>query len=345
MVASAASDAPRAPRPMGIDMTVNDADGRPVSGLSAADFSLYDNGQAAPIVAFREMGKREAAGGDKQDPPTEILLVIDTINEPISSYPYIRDEVETFLKRDGGRLSQPMSIYLLNGKEADKIADRSDDGNALAATLQNADLGKRPIRHSSSLVLPRAQQSLAALGELAVQEATKPGRKIMVWIGPGWNTTGIDDDFMLDQQRNRDMAPLFETRQAMYNGIVALSTGLRQARIQLYCVKPDQGGGFSTIGWDRYKEHLKPVTDPKQAGTGDLSLQLIAVQSGGDAVASSSEFLSGVIAKTIAAAQADYFVTFETSPAASPNEYHSLKITANKPGLVVRTRAGYYNQP
>jgi hypothetical protein len=32
-------------------------------------------------------------------------------------------------------------------------------------------------------------------------------------------------------------------------------------------------------------------------------------------------------------------------PAKRADEYHSLKITVDKPGLTVYTRSGYYDQP
>ncbi|WP_263351138.1 VWA domain-containing protein [Acidicapsa acidisoli] len=344
---SASGSSGRTGRELGIDLTVSDAAGRPITGLSADNFTLLDNGQPRKILGFHEMRRTAAKPGDTTDPPTEVMIVIDTINEPLLGFAYIRDEVETFLKMDDGRLTHPVSLFIVDGKDAERLAPASQDGKALAATLEKAGTGKRPIRRSSGFVgvLPRAQMSLAALGSLAVEEATKPGRKMLIWISPGWDTVSIDDDWMIDIQRYRDLAPLFETRKAMFAGIVALSTGLRQARIQMYCIKPDHSGGLASTVWDRYKIHLNGVTQPGKAGTGDLSLQVLAVQSGGQAVDSTNDYLSGVIAKTITGAEADYFVTFDAPPAERLDEFHTLKITVNKPGLIVRTRHGYYDEP
>jgi hypothetical protein len=38
-------------------------------------------------------------------------------------------------------------------------------------------------------------------------------------------------------------------------------------------------------------------------------------------------------------------VSFEASPADRRDEYHSLEIKVDKPGLTARTRQGYYAQP
>jgi VWFA-related protein len=334
-------------RRIGIDLVVTDTQGQPVTGVTAADLTLLDNGQPKPFVTFHSPGDSPAGGGGKLDPPTEVIIFIDTINESIIGYPYMRDEVETFLKSDGGKLAHPVSLYIFDGIDTQRLAPPSQDGNALAAILQNAGLGERPIRHSSpASELVRAQISLARLGALAVEKATTPGRKVLLWISPGWDIFNTVDDWMMSYEYvRRDEAPLFKTRKSVFDAIVALSTGLRQARIQLYCIKPNNTPGTGSLEFDRYKSYLKPALSPDKLHVADLALQVLAVQSGGLAVFSTSDYLNGVIAKTLAAAEADYFVSFETAPATRKDEYHDLKVTVNKPGLIARTRAGYYNQP
>ena len=334
-------------RRIGIDVEVNDAQGRPVTGLTAADLSLFDNGQPRALLSFH--GPSDTATGSEinADPPAEVVIFIDTINESLLGYPYMRDEVATFLKMDGGRLAHPVSIYIFDGMDAKRLTPPSQDGNALAAELLKAGAGNRPIRRSSPASnLVRAQISLARLGSLAIEEAKKPGRKMLFWISPGWDVFDIVDDWMQSYQYHiRDEAPLFRSHKSVFDAIVALSTGLRQARIQLYCIKPNNTPGAGAAEFDRYKSYLKGVSGPDKARVADLSLQVLAEQSGGRAVASASEFLSGILAKTVAESEADYFVSFEAPLAAAKDEYHELKLTVNKPGLIARTRGGYYNQP
>jgi len=38
-------------------------------------------------------------------------------------------------------------------------------------------------------------------------------------------------------------------------------------------------------------------------------------------------------------------MTFDAPSATRENEYHSLDVKVNKPGLKARTRMGYYTQP
>jgi hypothetical protein len=77
---------------------------------------------------------------------------------------------------------------------------------------------------------------------------------------------------------------------------------------------------------------------------GDLGLQVLVVQSGGS-VFNSSNDLTAAIADCVADADAFYVVSFNAARPDKADEYHSLKVTVDKPGIAARTRTGYYAQP
>ena len=52
--------------------------------------------------------------------------------------------------------------------------------------------------------------------------------------------------------------------------------------------------------------------------------------------------IKGEIETAIRDADAYYAVTVESAPADHPNEYHDLHVQVDKPGVQVRTTAGYY---
>jgi hypothetical protein len=177
--------------------------------------------------------------------------------------------------------------------------------------------------------------SLNALGQIAGLEATRPGRKLLIWISPGWpflNAPGIE--------QNLTSKP----KQEIFTSIVALSDALRQARITLYAVDPlgaKDAGGFRTV---EYMGFSKGVKSARQAEYGHLALQVLATQSGGRVLNSSND-LAGEIATCVADANSYYVLSFEGLPGDGPNEYHALDIKLDKPGLTARTRSGYYAQP
>jgi VWFA-related protein len=142
---------------------------------------------------------------------------------------------------------------------------------------------------------------------------------------------------VLFQQPARDQRHLF-------NSIVETSTGLRQARITLYSIDPlalaDAGGGRTSD----YKEFLKGVVSYEPVLPGDLALPVLAVQSGGR-VFNSNNDLEVALAHCAMDANAFYVLSFDTARADRPDEYHSLAVTVDKPGIEARTRTGYYAQP
>jgi VWFA-related protein len=314
-----------------LDVQVTDKSGTPIRGLQKQDFILLDDKRPQDILSFQAVGGASA----KTDPPVEIILVVDAVNASPQAVAYERGEVKKFLLRNGGKLAQPVSLVVFTDSGT-KVQDGSSrDGNALATLYDQYETGFRSINRSQGFygAAERFDMSLKILTSIAGDEETRPGRKLMIWISPGWpllTGPGIELSRRDEQQ--------------LFNLIVSASTVLQQARITLYGVDPlglaDAGGTRITY----YEEFLKGVATPSRAVAADLSLQVLAVQSGGRVVNSSNNITTEV-ADCAADADAFYVLSFNPSPADQPNEYHSLAVTVDKPGVKVRTRSGYYDQP
>jgi hypothetical protein len=93
-----------------------------------------------------------------------------------------------------------------------------------------------------------------------------------------------------------------------------------------------------------YKEFLHAVKSAHQAESGDLALQVVAVQSGGRVLDPSND-LAGQIAKCVEDLSAFYTISFTPAHADHADDYHDLKVQVARPGLAARTSTGYYNQP
>src|ERR1035441_242245 len=110
--------------------------------------------------------------------------------------------------------------------------------------------------------------SVLALYRIAQDEANKPGRKMLVWMGPGWPTS------IQDQIDNVISTPAMErTQKRWFDNTVLLSTELREARIALY-------GGYADSAYYQ-QEFLKGVKKATDEDPRNLSLSVIALQSGG----------------------------------------------------------------
>ena len=77
---------------------------------------------------------------------------------------------------------------------------------------------------------------------------------------------------------------------------------------------------------------------------GDLYLPVLVTQTGGQNLMGSSD-LASLIERCITDAKTYYVLTYNQPPAAHPDEYHSIEVKVDRPGLKARTRTGYYSQP
>jgi hypothetical protein len=93
----------------------------------------------------------------------------------------------------------------------------------------------------------------------------------------------------------------------------------------------------------RYEDFLKGQSKSSGVDLGDLSLQVLAVQSGG--LALNSNDTAALLQRSYADLDDYYEVSFEEPPAETSDTYHHLDVKVDKPGLTARTHEGYYAQP
>ena len=309
-----------------LDVVVTPKSGAPVSGLGQQDFTILDNKTAQPIVTFNAITGRQA--------PIEVVLLVDAVNTNFTNISYERQQIDKFLRADGGRLPYPTSLAIFTDTGSQVQQQSTRDGNELSAALDQTTIGLRDIHRSAGFwgADERLNLSLNALQSLAARESTRPGRKIILWISPGWpylSGPGVELDGKEEQQ--------------LFAQVVALSTQFRRAGITLYSVDP-LGSGQDVGPEYYYEEFLKGVAKPNQAQLGNLALQVLAVQSGGLALSSGND-IAAHLQQCIADLESYYEISFDAPPADRPNQYHQLEIRVDKPGLTIHTRTGYYSQP
>jgi VWFA-related protein len=310
-----------------LDVVVTDKSGKPVSGLDLKDFTLLDNNQPAKILSFHAVGGTV----QKAEPPVEVILVLDTVNLPFQAVSIVRQQIVNFLLQNGGHLAQPVSLFVLTNQGLDVQRRPTLDGTALAAEASQLDNKLRTLPRSAGFwgAIERYQLSVQSMLLIAQDEEKKPGRKLLIWAGPGW-----------PQFDNTRLKSTYKDQLQDFDLIVQLSTRLRETRISAYSISLGQPN-FETL---LYKDHLNGVKTAGQAYLPNLGLKVLAVQSGG-AVFGPDNDLTAQINRCVRDAQVFYTISFDPPHAAQANEYHKLEVRIDKPGLEVRTRAGYYNQP
>lgn len=313
-----------------LDVVVTDKSGNPIPTLRQEDFTLLDDKQPRAITSFHASDE----SGTLPDPPVQAIFLIDAVNTSFRGVGYQRAALDKFFRQNGGQLPLPTSFVVLADTSTSAPATPTHDGNALADSLSSNQTGLRINNRSQGFygAVERVQISLRTLTQIISYESAQPGRKLLVWISPGWP--------LLSGPRvelsSKDQATIF-------NSVVTLSHTLREARITLYAVDPlgmDDAGGFRTF---YYESFLKGAKSANKVQSGNLALQVLAVQSGGRVLNSSND-VARLMASCLDDAKAFYTLSFDSPPADNPNEYHSLEIKIDKPGLTARTRTGYYAQ-
>ncbi len=311
-----------------LDVVVEPRNGPPIGGLRQSDFTVLDGKSPQSVLRFAALPTAGAA-----DAPVEAVIVLDKVNVGYAQVSYGRDEIVKFLSANSGRLPLPVTLSVVSDRSTTIQPTPTMNGKALMGALKDDSIGLRDIRRSTGIygAQERLDISLKALRELTAHEAQRPGRKLMIWVSPGWP--------LLTGPRIQLGS---KAESLIFAEIQALSQQLREARVTLYGVNPI-GAAEPALRSQYYQEYVKGVTKPSQAEFADLSLQVLAVQSGGLALDSNND-IAGLLGRCVRDANAYYELTF-APPAGEPGEYHALEVRVDKLGLDARTRTGYYAGP
>jgi VWFA-related protein len=321
------SSSPAANGSMQLSVVVTDKGGKNVPGLGVGDFQLLDNNRPMRITSFRAFG----GSAPPAQTPAKVIIVFDTVNMPFDSVSYTREQVSEFLRQNGGHLAAPVTLAFLNNTDLQVVSDATTDGNALAKKLDESTSNLRTLNRSAGSwgAVERFEFSLKMLGTLVQKIMEDPGRKLVIWAGPGWP--------LLD---NPNVTFSAQGQKAFFNSIVGYNTMLREGQIELSSVSQGMPNGATYL----YESYLKGVKKATQAQPTDLALKVLATQSGGRVIPPSNDLAAAVTA-VVQDAGTYYEITFDPPPPDGPNEYHDLKIKVNQPGLSAHTNTGYYGKP
>ncbi len=271
--------------------------------------------------------------GEPATDAAQVILLVDEVNNSFQSVAAERDQMTKYLSRNGGHLPVPISIALFSDSGV-KINQPTQDGSVLIAELQKMPIPVHTINSAmgGNGAVERYQLSLSTLGHLLTYTGQKPGRKLLLWLGPGWPMMSGAHFGSTEGDKHRN-----------WDGIVSFAKDLRQSQTTLYSV--DSLSSESSLPHSVYYQNfLKPITSAKDADSGNLALPVLALQSGGRVLNGTND-LAGEIASCVAEAGVYYKIGMQVSPSETVNDYHSLQVNVAKAGLTARTSAGYYNQP
>ncbi len=321
----AAPPSPQDSGRMSLDVVVTSKSGAPVSGLRQQDFTILDDKTTETITSFAALGGPQA--------PIEVVVLIDTINADVTTVSFERTQVDKFFKANDGHLAYPTSLAILEDAGVAMGESPTKNGNLLSAALAQSDLGLRTIHKDTGVTndADRLHMSLVAAQKLAVKESTRPGRKIVLWVSPGWPLLSSPNLNYDDKQT-----------QQLFRQTVAMSTLLRRAGVTFYSINP--AGAAEGIHQLDYEQFLKGAAKPIQALPGYLALQVMSIQGGGVALTGSND-IAEELERCLTDFTAYYELSFDPPPGDRRDELHTLQVKVSQPGDTARTRTVYYSQP
>jgi len=331
LVTPAPGEQPTAPAsgPVTFDVVVTDKAGHPIHGLQQSDFTVLDDKKPIPLTSFQA---HEIASSPNQE---AVFLVLDDVNAGFNAISIERTQIESFLRSDGGHLALPVAIFLLTDTGMNQITDVSDDGNKLADVLHTKDAELHSISRSAGFwgASERLDLCLRSLESFTSYVGQVPGRKLAIWISPGWPIFD-NPNVIISSKEQRNI----------FAAVVQLSTAMRQADVTLYSIDP--GGPMDAAAarsflWESF---TGPVRKANKADPGDLALQVMVQNTGGKVLLGSND-ITGEIRKCAMDALAWYSLQFDPQHAETPDTWHDIHVKVDRPGVIVRTRNGYYAQP
>lgn len=331
-----------------------DSLGNPVSGLKPQDFTLLDNERPQKLASFREVRGTEGLA------PARIILLLDAVNNSSSSLNYEIKEVSKYFASHRESLSHPTSVAILTRSgiqevrpslDAKKLwrdskilfkglrpANCDDFNTQVSSPFEIGGRGDQNIGFSAEAIndgnclSQKFVLSVSALLSFVADQQNVPGRAILIWIGPGWPLLS-GPEFLPDTKAMKEN---------LFDHLVALSNALIEAQVTVDAISsPDM---FRTAEQqnDRDKPLFEAVPKEQYVSAADLSLRSIAHQSGGRNL--QGKDIAGYIAKCVADARVYYAVSFDSVPSAEPDEYHTLQVRIDKPGVKAVTKTAYYGK-
>ena len=209
-----------------------------MKGLQQSDFTILDNDVPQTITSF------EAVDGGQAG--IEVTVVLGEMNIGSREAAIMFEEINKFLKSDGGRLAYPTAVAILTEKGLQSPLDFSQDGDAVSAALGNT----IAAGYSAPLVF---RFRFKPLRRFWPPNARNPVAKLSfgcLRVGHHWATWRTSED-----------AKPRQLQEEVFGNVVEVSTQLREGQITLYSLDPSALGDLDMgIYMTRRLLRARPVT-------------------------------------------------------------------------------------
>ena len=329
-----------------VDVVVSDSDGKPVSGLTAADFAIAEDGNPQHIRAF-DIHNFDSLSDSLPKLPESLptntflnvpaepergplyVLLLDLLNMSVDDQPVARQQLLKFIRTKplGTRFAVFVlsdGLYLVQGF----TEDRNRLGDVLDPKTSHAHLPK--------LFLYAEQyqpyfSTTSALIRIAGFMADLPGRKNVIWLSASFPTsmlptTGGSAEALTSSEE------LKEATDALARGQIAVyPVDVRGAAVTHVSARPMNGSMATT-------------SDSPQLNASYMTEEEIAHTTGGRAFYNSNDLASALTEATEAGGHY-YTLTYSPSNQNYDGHLRRIQVELAKRGYHLEYRRSYYGNP
>ncbi len=337
-----------------LDVVVTDQAGKPVDGLSAKDFQVFEDGKLQRIRSLEPptahtLPPASVAAGTSEvfDPaqPTSFgrspvdILVLDQLNTHFADSSFARRSLRDYLAGQPALLPQPTTLLSVYDNHLKLLQAFTRDRDSLRHALADA-----PTEYAWKLEvngktdhgpIERLDQSLRALEEIAQSDARIPGRKNLIWVGGGFPTL---DPEALDAN---DLQEVKDTLQHVTD--VLLDT-----RVTLYAVDPTSSAPGMTEITNASQMAFIQAGGDLTAGSADPfgaseDFDKLGPVTGGRVVRGMNN-IAQQIASSVDLGSSFYTIAYTpSSNSEAAAQYRKIRIVCLRGGVTATTRSGYYS--
>jgi VWFA-related protein len=353
-----------------LDVSVLDANRRPVRGLTAEDFTVIEDGQPQRVLTVSHVdladydpsrsarmryASRDVSANDLSDQLGDgrlVAIVFDDMNLPSDDAEIVRSARET-ARAIVDRLGPSDVAAVVYAHNAGRTQDFTNDRTRLLDAIDRFQVSSesvfdpvrtgppRPIGTDSLQWSPQLARSPCMLGEPAIPAldtvtsrlATAPGRrKTIVFL-----SVGIGLSLSANDSCGVQLADLTKV----------ILRKAQRANVNIYPIDPAGVGGYQrylreTMAQRRQERFVEGRRrGPRNPRALADFMEMLADQTGGRAVINTEDFEFAI--EQILAEDRDYYlVGYEPRSRAADGRFRKVEVRVNRPNVSVRSRSGYW---
>jgi VWFA-related protein len=340
-----------------LDVSVTDANGKPVTDLRQNEFRITEQGLPQSIASFEPpsahampaastgtvlVNSTADLGKIGQAPVT--LIVLDELNMTFADRAYARTQLIEWLKRQPAVLPQPTALLAINDSNLHLLRDYTQNRDALLAILQKhaGDVVWRMDPNSTSASTQENMGAvLAAIDQLAQATRGIPGRKNLLWAGRGLPAVAISDVGASSADSvNAQLRYLSDLLMQARVTLSVIGPALSASEANLFNSTLAQGGTQTLADQTQTDTNMSALNN----GDGVLKFFALSVASGGHSYSARND-IDAEIGRSVDEGGTYYTLSYRpTSASNDPKTYRKIHVEVTRPGLTVQTRDGYFAQ-